>query len=344
MRHQYTPVFREFTTSSMWAKSPAIRCVWMWLMLNADPEGYVPGTIPGIAIAANVTEEEAREAFALFQAPDPDSSTPDFEGRRLVKVDRGWHLINFVAHRERAKQEAEKARKRRWAQKNYEETRQLSLPGIETQGLSQVIDCNAELNDIFLADSGEPLVAPKPKPIPKPREEEGTPLPPAGLPRTADTATVRSLVLDKLPDDWELSDELRADAVIAGVPPADIDLRINDLRLGPIGGTRGIFAHKLNDYIKRQFPKWRSWAETDRAKALSRAAKGAPKRFGGGEPPLEPTERERGHARKHGYDIDELFRALNEQDCVTRLGRAGAHEEAKRRMAAAAKAAKERAA
>ena len=40
MRHQYTPVFREFTTSSMWAESPATRCVWLYLMLHADPEGF----------------------------------------------------------------------------------------------------------------------------------------------------------------------------------------------------------------------------------------------------------------------------------------------------------------
>lgn len=321
MRHQYTPVFREFTTSSMWAAKPAIRCVWLWLLLHADPEGYVPGTIPGIAIAANVTEAEAREAFALFMAPDPDSSSREHEGRRLIKVERGWHIVTFVAHRERAKEEAEKARKRRWAQKNYEDTRQLSLPGFDAERPSETLD------------------APKPKPkslSPKKEKE--------GALRVGERVVGTYVVTDRIPEDWVISDELRAAAITAGVPPADIDDRIADLRTGPIGGVRGIFLHKVDDYIKHQFPKWRSWAETDRAKALSRAAKGAPKRFGGGEPPLEPTERERRHAVKHGYDIDELFRALNEQDCVTRLGREGARDEAKRRMSAAAKAAKERAA
>ena len=86
MRHQYTPVFREFTTSSMWAETPATRCVWLYLLLHADPEGFVPGTVPGLAVAANVDIADTRAAIEKFLSPDPDSNSQTHEGRRLEKV------------------------------------------------------------------------------------------------------------------------------------------------------------------------------------------------------------------------------------------------------------------
>lgn len=328
MRDAYTPLFQDTLTSSIWTFDSDTRIVWFTFLMLAQHDGFVPGSVPGIANIAQVPEQAARDAIARFEAPDPDSRSTEFEGRRIVKTARGWHILNYVAARERAKTAAERARKAAWQKKNYHaqqepDPRQLPLPGFDESKHSDSLDAH------------------KQKLKPKPKEgEEGTPPPPA----RGDFVESRHLVLDKLPDDWELSDELRAAAVIAGVPPGDIDARVNDLRLGPIGGTRGVFAHKVDAYIKQQFGKWKTWAEVDRAKALSRAATGAPKRFGGGEPPLEPTGAERAHAAKFGYDIDEVFRALNEQDCVTRLGREGARDEAKRRMKAAAKAAKERAA
>lgn len=80
-----------------------------------------------------------------------------------------------------------------------------------------------------------------------------------------------SAVLKEIPVDYELDDELRSEAIAAGVPPITIDDRFNDLKRGPIGGQRGIFARELRNYIRRQFPKWRTWNETDSAKRHARA-------------------------------------------------------------------------
>lgn len=333
MRHQFTPVFRDFLTSSMWATDPATRCVWLWFLLTADPEGYVVGTVPGVAQQAGVTLEQAKAAIELLESPDPYSSTPDLEGRRVVKVQRGWHIVNFVAHRERAKQESEKARKRAWAKKAWEDSRQLTLPGVPvSDDLTPVLDA-----------SSESLDAPKPIPIPKPKEREEISSPQLTAVFVDPGSTVLApTVLHRIPEDWQMGEELVAAARAAGVQ--DPVRWFNKLKLGPIGGSRGVFAVDLSAYIRDCFGKWRTWEETDRAKASQRAATGAPKRFGSEPQMLEPTSRERAHAGRWGYDIDELFRALNEQDVVTRLGREGAREEAKRRMAAAAKAAKERAA
>ena len=78
-------------------------------MLHADPEGFVPGTIPGLAVAANVPLDDTRQAIEKFLAPDPDSNTQEHEGRRLEKVPHGWRILNFAYWRELAKTEAEKA-------------------------------------------------------------------------------------------------------------------------------------------------------------------------------------------------------------------------------------------
>jgi hypothetical protein len=79
------------------------------------------------------------------------------------------------------------------------------------------------------------------------------------------------LVLKEIPADLELDDELRAEAITAGCDPARLNDRWRNLKSGPIGGRRGIFAHKLRDYIRGQFGSWKTWDETDRAQQQPRA-------------------------------------------------------------------------
>ncbi len=288
MRHPYTPIFRDFLTSSMWVADPATRCVWIWFLLSADPEGYVPGTLPGIAQQSGVTLEQAEAAVALLEAPDRYSATKTLEGRRIIPVERGWHIVNFVARRELAKHEAEKARKRRWAQKS----RQLALPfPPEVDAESTVVDENLEKVD-----------APKPKPKPTlPSEGERSPLPPV--------IQVRPIVFSL--DGWEPSPELENGAVMAGV--RNFADHIARLRTGPIGGTRGVFADELDAYIESMFGKWRTWEETDRAKDAQRSAQAAsPRRFGESALPVpfEPDASQRAYARKHGLDLEGLVKGV----------------------------------
>lgn len=301
MRHQYTPIFRDLLTSSLWASAtPATRCVWLALLLLADPEGYVPAAIPGLALAANVSDEEAREAVALLEAPDPDSRTADHDGRRIAKVPRGWLILNFVEWRARAVYESEKARKRAWARTHRQPANDNDV-------------ADESLLVATSSGSSETLDAPKPKPIPKPDlSSEGEILP---------------LVLHELPADWELSDELRAAATIDCVP--DIDKRIAELRLGPIGGKRGVLAHQLDSYVRQQFGKWKTWSETERAKAQRDAQAPPGRAFGGrGQPAplLEPSAKHRAFAAKYGIDIDGEVRRMNEANIVDSLGLIGARQ------------------
>lgn len=96
------------------------------------------------------------------------------------------------------------------------------------------------------------------------------------------SAPCRTVPIDRIPEAWILSDALRSEARLAGV--LDPDAHLARLKTGPVGGTRGIFPDQLEAYVRSLFGKWRTWEETDRAKALVKAT-GSPL------PPPPSTER-----------------------------------------------------
>ncbi len=305
MSDSYIPLFSDTLTSSVWALDSETRVVWFTVLLLVDHKGFVSGTVPGIAIAANVPEAKVREAMARFESPDPDSRTSHLEGRRLVKVDRGWHLVNHEAMRDRAKLAAERARKARWARDNGK-GKQLDLP--------------------FPDDStppSEPLDAQKQQTqttndLPSEDEESFTT---ARFIDSGEHFVLAPTVIHRIPDDWRLGDELRAEAIAAGVHPDDIDRRFDELKGGPIGGRRGIFAANLSRYVRRQFGKWKTWGEEDRAKALAKAQGGGARPFAGrGAPPPtgpEPSPAQRAFAAHHGIDLIAVIEELVRRNYTT---------------------------
>lgn len=84
------------------------------MLAMADRKGRVWASIPGLANRARVSLEECEEALGKFQSPDTYSRTPDFEGRRIEKIDGGWQLLNYAKYREMRDEEARKEYKRDW--------------------------------------------------------------------------------------------------------------------------------------------------------------------------------------------------------------------------------------
>lgn len=66
-----------------------------------DRNGIVEGAIPGLANAAVVTVDECRQAIGILLAPDPDSRTREFDGRRIEEVDGGWRILNHQKHKDK---------------------------------------------------------------------------------------------------------------------------------------------------------------------------------------------------------------------------------------------------
>jgi hypothetical protein len=94
MSDTYTKLFSSITESTVWGEPYATRIVWVAMLAMADARGNVYGSLPGLARRANVTLEEVERALASFSAPDPYSRARDEDGRRVEKIDGGWHLIN----------------------------------------------------------------------------------------------------------------------------------------------------------------------------------------------------------------------------------------------------------
>jgi len=342
MSDPYTPLFKDILLSSVWAESSDTRIVWIAMMALAGPDGYVPGTVTGIANAARVGVEATRAALAVLEAPDPESRTPDHDGRRIERVERGWVLLNYVAHRKRAQEAARRFKK-------TQAMRKLRARSVDTRGQSVVENAPTQTETQTQTPpqkEGSPL--PPRVGVPCPCGDEARPGHPQGWcdyrcalpvvppgdglrPLAPEPATGSPAVWFTL-DGWEPTRELRSDAALAGVPPEVFEARLADLRNGPIGGRRGVIDR--NAYVRTQFPKWRAWYEEQRAREQSKP----PGRVLPPPEPIRPRRKERDHAVRWGYDIDAIFDAVNAEGWVASKGAEGARQEAQRRMAAAAKA------
>ncbi len=53
-----------------------------------------------VARRAIVTLEEAEAALTTLAAPDPDSSDPENDGRRVERVPGGWVVLNAIKYRD----------------------------------------------------------------------------------------------------------------------------------------------------------------------------------------------------------------------------------------------------
>ena len=108
----YTKLFSSIVTSTIWCEDNATLRVWIAMLAMADASGHVGGAVPGFANLARVTVEEMRRALEILTSPDPDSRTPDNEGRRIEAVPGGWRILNYSAYRESRDQEARREQNR----------------------------------------------------------------------------------------------------------------------------------------------------------------------------------------------------------------------------------------
>lgn len=125
-------------TSTLWPDVPA-REVFITAMLMAEPfeleqpiealrvraieplgftvpkgwYGFVAAAGIGIIRAAMVDTEEGLLALERLASPDPESRTPDFEGRRMVRIPGGYLVLNYDRYREKDHSTAERSRRYR---------------------------------------------------------------------------------------------------------------------------------------------------------------------------------------------------------------------------------------
>ena len=103
----YTPLFQEIVTSSIWNEDMATRIVWVTMMALADKDGNVQASIAGLAPVARITLKECETAIKILSSPDEYSRSQEEQGRRIIPIEGGWHLVNHKKYRDKAKSRSE---------------------------------------------------------------------------------------------------------------------------------------------------------------------------------------------------------------------------------------------
>jgi len=96
----YVKLFVSLLDSTMWLKPPEIVKAWIGFLLKKDQDGIVRGAVPGLAQSFALPIEAVERAIADFTSPDPYSTTPDHEGRRLFAIPGGWQVVNADLYRD----------------------------------------------------------------------------------------------------------------------------------------------------------------------------------------------------------------------------------------------------
>lgn len=116
----YVKLFSTILSSSVWSAPHATRIVWITMLAMADEEGVVRSAESGLAHQARVTIPECRSALKYLSAPDIESQSQEWGGRRIEAIDGGWLILSYTKYREirTQSQRASAVRQRRFRQKN----------------------------------------------------------------------------------------------------------------------------------------------------------------------------------------------------------------------------------
>lgn len=114
MADSYSKLFRGITASTIVSEPLATRWLWITMLAESDKGGNVWASIPGLARLANISIAECEAALATLQAPDAYSRTRDHDGRRIVAIDGGWHLLNKAKYDGVRGAEERREYKREW--------------------------------------------------------------------------------------------------------------------------------------------------------------------------------------------------------------------------------------
>jgi len=81
----YGKVFESMFTGSMVGIGPTVFAVWTYCISTSKPPGIVELNSRILATILGCSAEEVDAAIEVLCSPDPDSRSPEHEGRRLIK-------------------------------------------------------------------------------------------------------------------------------------------------------------------------------------------------------------------------------------------------------------------
>lgn len=151
----FTKLYSGILESTVWCEPDRTRLVWVTMLAMADQYGRVMGSVPGLANRARVPLEDARLAIKTFLAPDPDSRTKGFEGRRVDEIDGGWRLLNYEKYRE-LRSEDDRREQNRQAQARTREKKKAASSKVSTRQHTSAESAQAEAEEEAEEEKREP--------------------------------------------------------------------------------------------------------------------------------------------------------------------------------------------
>jgi len=123
MTSGFTKLYNQIITSSIWSEDDKVRIMWITFLASADANGYVSGSIPGMAAIARMSLQDAERSIRALYSPDQYSRTKDHEGRRIKEIDGGWQILNYPKYR--AKRDPERRREQNRDAKRRQRVREI---------------------------------------------------------------------------------------------------------------------------------------------------------------------------------------------------------------------------
>jgi hypothetical protein len=150
----FTKLDSGIVQSSIWSESLATRVLWVTMLAMANHVGFVGASRSGLVRTANIPEDDFDEALVCLSSPDPDSRTPEHDGRRIEKIDGGWNILNYRKYRDFTYSDSPEAiRKREKRQENEDRTRPDASGHSRTNsGHSASVICNLSSDSYSLQE------------------------------------------------------------------------------------------------------------------------------------------------------------------------------------------------
>ena len=129
----YAKLFASILDSSVWLEPLPTRIVWLTLLAAKDADGFARfACIENLAQRARVTMPDAEVAVERLESPDPKSSNPAHEGRRIERVPGGWMVLNSSFYDDMVRREDERRATRDRVRRHRERKGDVPPPSTES--------------------------------------------------------------------------------------------------------------------------------------------------------------------------------------------------------------------
>lgn len=269
----YNKLFTKILDSSIWLEPTHTRLVWLTLIAAMDEDGFAQfASVANLAHRARLTESETQEAIECLSSPDPNSSDPEWEGRRIERVPGGWMVLNSAKYKEIVTRAVAKEKTRirvaRFRESKKHVTKRNAMVTVEKRS---VTPSDTETDTHSNSDSKTEV----PTTSPGVREGKNG----DSVPTTEQSKRIATIFHRKLTTSWS-KEEIRAYKSIGTLDPEDLSALESYYAFNwPPRRDVNVLRHNLDTFLNN------IQSEIDRANAWAEARK-----KGGKHGPLPPED------------------------------------------------------